>query len=81
MKAKEKAKLLYRMYKGFNSETREVNHITAKQCAELLCDEMINNCPFKILDDDIRFDSVGSRIDASIMYWEEVKKEVKIIRI
>lgn len=62
MEAKEKAKELYRMYRGFNNETPEINKTTAIQCACLCVDEII------LALSKLDFDMIKST-----NYWIDVK--------
>jgi len=48
---------------------------TAKQCALIAVDEIIDNAPFR--DYGFKYDSVSSRIDAVEKYWLEVKSELE----
>ncbi len=71
MTAKEKAKELVQKYRGFCTETEEMNQTTAKQCALICIDEIIEGinrlnfaCHIKALQNDI-------------LYWEQVKTEIQ----
>ena len=69
MTAKEKAKeLVNKMWAGFQFT---IDEYTAKQCALIACDEIIDNMPFGFYS-GIRPNYKGS----DLKFWQEVKKEI-----
>ena len=65
MTPKEKAKELYRMYRGFNNETPEINKTTAIQCACICADEII-----------LALSKLDFKMIKSTSYWIDVKVEL-----
>lgn len=69
MTPKEKAKELYEnMLNGFQFT---IDEYTAKQCALILVNEMIDNCDNTIVNEFIR--------RGAISYWQEVKQEIELL--
>lgn len=77
MKAKEKAKELWRKYaeaditlKGEHGYYKGLKTQDAKQCALIAVDEIINEC-------DKYFEAISSNI---VKFWLEVKEEINNIK-
>ena len=71
MKAKEKAEELIRKYKGFSCKTCfgvESDIVTAKQCATICVDEIINDNPNIYDSDRLNFE-----------YWKKVREYIQEI--
>lgn len=66
---KEEAKELYRMFRGFNNETEEMNKTTAIQCAELCVDKII-----VILSQTLDFE-----MKKSVEHYYRVKEELNAL--
>lgn len=62
---------LYRKFRGFNNETPEINHITAKQCAGLTVDAIITEIESISFNYDIDFSK------DLIPYWANVKNQIE----
>jgi hypothetical protein len=76
MTPQEKAEELYEAYfyciPSFTDEG-SIEHNTAKKCALIAVDEIINTLNFDIRDIDVR----GSILLDLIDYWREVKQEIE----
>ena len=74
MKAKEKAKELFKRYIEFTKEWDEldgyiVNKYNAKQCALITVDEIINSNPHS--------NPMNTNGFSTMAYWMEVKQEIE----